>query len=79
MSAVAPFLSFAERELNRLVGESTAARELLGRLSGTSFAVHVEGVGVTVALHAESEKLRVGTDAEGATASLRATPPSLAV
>jgi ubiquinone biosynthesis protein UbiJ len=34
-------------------------------------------VGVTVALHAESEKLRVGTDAEGATASLRATPLDL--
>ena len=74
MSAVAPFLSFAERELNRLVAESSAAQALLERLNGTSFAVHVEGPGIAVALRAEGERLRVTTDAEGATASLRATP-----
>jgi ubiquinone biosynthesis accessory factor UbiJ len=74
MSAVVPFLSFAERELNRLVAESTAARELLERLNGTSFAVHVEGVGLMVALHAEGERLRLGAAADNATASLRATP-----
>jgi ubiquinone biosynthesis accessory factor UbiJ len=77
MSAAAPFLSFIERELNRLVGESTAARELLEQLDGTTFAVHLEGLGVTGVLHAESEHLRVGTDGAGATAALRATPLDL--
>jgi ubiquinone biosynthesis accessory factor UbiJ len=77
MSAIAAFLPFAERELNRLVGESTAALELLERLNGTSFAVQVEGIGVTVALKADGERLRVTTDAQGATASLRATPLDL--
>jgi len=77
MSAVAPFLTFVEHELNRLVGESTAAKDLLEGLSGTSFAVHVEGLGMTAVLHAEGQRLRVGTRAEGATASLRATPLDL--
>lgn len=74
MSVAVPFLGVVEHELNRLVGESTAARDLLSSLSGTSFAVHVEGLGITAVLHAEGEHLRVGTDAEGATATLRATP-----
>ncbi len=77
MSAVVPFLRVVEHELNRLVGESTAARDLLERLSGTSFAVHVEGLGVTAVLHAEGDRLRVGTEAECATATLRATPLDL--
>ena len=77
MSAVVPFLSFVEHELNRLVGESTAAQDLLERLNGTSFAVHVEGLELTAVLHAEGERLRVGTDAETATATLRATPLDL--
>ena len=77
MSAVVPFLKIVEHELNRLVGESSAAQDLLDGLSGTSFAVHVEGLGVTAVLHAEGERLRVGTDAEGATATLRATPLDL--
>jgi ubiquinone biosynthesis protein UbiJ len=77
MSAAVPFLTFVEHELNRLVGESSAAQDLLQRLSGTSFAVHVEGLGVTAVLHAEGERLRVGTSAEGATATLRATPLDL--
>jgi len=77
MSAVVPFLTFVEHELNRLVGESTAAQDLLERLTGTSFAVHVEGLGVTAVLHAEGERLRVGTSADGATATLRATPLDL--
>ncbi len=77
MSAAAPFLSFIERELNRLVGESTAARELLEGLDGTSFAVHVEGLGLTGVLHADGQRVRVGTDAEGATVTLRATPLDL--
>jgi ubiquinone biosynthesis protein UbiJ len=74
MSAVVPLLKVVEHELNRLVGESTAAQDLLERLRGTSFAVHVEGLGVTAVLHAEGERLRIGTDAEAATATLRATP-----
>src|SRR6185295_4349978 len=78
MSVVVPLLGVVERELNRLVGESTAARDLLSGLNGTSFAVHVEGLGVTAVLHSEGERLRVGTDAEGATATLRATPLDLA-
>ncbi len=77
MSAVVPFLKVVEHALNRLVGESTAARDLLERLSGTSFAVHVDGLGLTAVLHAEGERVRVGTDAEGATATLRATPLDL--
>jgi len=67
-------LSFIEAELNRCVGESTAARDLLARLDGTSFAVHVEGLGLTVALHADGDRLRVDNDATAATATLRATP-----
>jgi ubiquinone biosynthesis accessory factor UbiJ len=67
-------LTFIEAELNRCVGESTAARDLLARLDGTSFAVHVEGVGLTVVLHADGDRLRVDADAAAATATLRATP-----
>jgi ubiquinone biosynthesis protein UbiJ len=77
MSPALPFASFVEHELNRLVGESTAAMQLLEGLKGTSFAVHVEGLGVTAVLHAEGERLRIGTAAEGATATLRATPLDL--
>jgi ubiquinone biosynthesis protein UbiJ len=77
MSAVVPFLKVVEHELNRLVGESSAAQDLLERLSGTSFAVHVEGLGVTAVLRAEGERLRVGTEAGSATATLRATPLDL--
>ena len=67
-------MSLIESELNRCVGESTAARELLARLNGTSFAVHVEGVGLTVVLHADGERLRLDSNSTGATATLRATP-----
>jgi ubiquinone biosynthesis protein UbiJ len=67
-------LSFIESELNRCIGESTAARDLLARLQGTSFAVHVEGLGVTGVLHADGERLRLDSDAAGATATLSATP-----
>ena len=77
MSAVVPFLKVVEHELNRLVGESTAALDLLEGLSGTSFAVHVEGLGLTAVLHAEGDRLRVDTDADDATATLRATPLDL--
>jgi ubiquinone biosynthesis protein UbiJ len=67
-------LNFIEAELNRCIGESTAARDLLARLGGTSFAVHVEGLGVTAVLHAEGERLRLDADAAAATATLRASP-----
>ena len=67
-------MNFIESELNRCIGESTAARELLARLQGTSFAVHVEGLGVTGVLHADGERLRLDSDATDATAMLSATP-----
>jgi ubiquinone biosynthesis protein UbiJ len=70
-------LSFIEAELNRCIGESTAARELLARLGGTSFAVHVEGLKLTVVLRADGDRLRLDRDATGATASLRAAPLDL--
>ena len=71
-------MRFIEQELNRQIGESTAARELLARLDGTSFAVHVEGLGLTLVLHAAGDTLRVDRDPTGATATLRATPIDLA-
>ena len=67
-------MNFIESELNRCIGESTAARELLARLQGTSFAVHVEGLGLTGVLHADDERLRLDSDATAATATLSATP-----
>jgi ubiquinone biosynthesis protein UbiJ len=70
-------LKLIEAELNRCVGESTAARELLARLNGTSFAVHVEGLGLTAVLHADGERLRLDSDATAATTTLRATPLDL--
>jgi ubiquinone biosynthesis protein UbiJ len=70
-------LRVLQSELNRWVGESTAARDLLARLAGTSFAVHVEGLGLTLVLHAEGEGFRVDNDATGATAALSATPLDL--
>jgi len=70
-------LSFIESELNRCIGESTAARDLLARLAGTSFAVRVEGLGITAVLRSDGERLRVDSDAEGATAALRAAPLDL--
>ena len=70
-------MSFIESELNRCIGESTAARDLLARLAGTSFAVRVEGVGITAVLRSDGERLRVDSDADGATAALRAAPLDL--
>lgn len=67
-------MKFVESELNRLIAESTAARERLARLAGTSFAVHVEGLGLTAVLHADGERVRVDADATNATTTLRATP-----
>ena len=70
-------MKFIEDELNRWIGESTAARDLLARLAGTSFAVHVVGIERSVVLHADPGRLRLGTDAAGATAALRTTPLDL--
>ena len=70
-------MNFIESELNRCIGESTAARDLLARLAGTSFAVRVEGLGITAVLRSDGERLRVDSDAEGATAALRAAPLDL--
>jgi ubiquinone biosynthesis protein UbiJ len=67
-------LKLIESELNRCIGESTGARELLTRLAGTSFAVHVEGLGITAVLRSDGERLSVGSDAEAPTAVLRAAP-----
>ncbi len=67
-------MNLIESELNRCIGESTAARELLARLAGTSFAVHVEGLGITAVLRSDGERLSVGSDAQAATAALRAAP-----
>jgi ubiquinone biosynthesis accessory factor UbiJ len=49
----------------------------LARLNGTSFAVHVEGLGLTGVLHADGERLRLDADTAAATATLRATPLDL--
>ena len=70
-------MNLIESELNRCIGESTAARELLARLAGTSFAVHVEGLSLTAVLRSDGERLRVDSSAEGATASLCAAPLDL--
>jgi ubiquinone biosynthesis protein UbiJ len=70
-------LKLLEAELNRWVSESTAARDLLARLAGTSFAVHVEGLALTAVLHADGERLKLDRDATDATATLRASPLDL--
>jgi ubiquinone biosynthesis protein UbiJ len=70
-------LRLIEGELNRWIAESTAARERLARLAGTSFAVHIEGLGLTAVLHADGDRLRIDTDTANATATLRATPLDL--
>ncbi len=70
-------MNLIESELNRCIGESTAARDLLARLAGTSFAVHVEGLGITAVLHSDGERLRVDSGGAPATASLRAAPLDL--
>lgn len=70
-------MKILEAELNRWVSESTAARELLVGLTGTSFAVHVEGLALTAVLHADGERLKLDRDAADATATLRASPLDL--
>jgi len=70
-------LRVIETRLNRLVAESTAATRALERLNGESFAVHVQGLGLDVVLHAEGERLRVDSDPHGATSSVAASPIDL--
>jgi ubiquinone biosynthesis protein UbiJ len=70
-------LKLIEAELNRWVSESTAARDRLATLIGTSFAVHVEGLALTAVLHADAGRLRLDRDATDATATLRASPLDL--
>ena len=70
-------MKLLEAELNRWVSESTAARERLAALTGTSFAVHVEGLALIAVLHADGERLRLDRDATDATATLRASPLDL--
>jgi ubiquinone biosynthesis protein UbiJ len=70
-------LKLLEAELNRWVSESTAARDRLATLIGTSFAVHVEGLALTAVLHADAGRLRLDRDATDATATLRASPLDL--
>lgn len=75
--AARPFeamLALAERALNKHLAESTAALDLLDELEGSSFAVHVEGLGLTCVLRAQAGRVALGTDAAGATATLRARP-----
>jgi ubiquinone biosynthesis protein UbiJ len=67
----------AEQSLNRLIGESTAAADLLEELQGESFLVHVEGTGLKCALRAEPARLVLDPDAEHASATLRAAPLDL--
>jgi ubiquinone biosynthesis protein UbiJ len=70
-------MAFVERELNRLVAESTAAAELLEQLDGASFAVEIEGLRITVVLRAQGQRLRLTAEGGAATAVLRATPLDL--
>lgn len=70
-------LARVERHLNRLVGESITASDLLDELKGSSFAVLVQGTGLAFVLRAEPDKLAIDTDPTGATATLRAAPLDL--
>jgi ubiquinone biosynthesis protein UbiJ len=74
----AALLAAAERALNRGIAESTAAKDLLTRLRGRSFAVHVLGTGFACALRAEGEGVRLDRNVDGASATLRAAPVDLA-
>jgi ubiquinone biosynthesis protein UbiJ len=67
-----------QRALNRYVGESTAARDLLADLDGKSLAVEVAGLGMQCVLAARGDAVVLAESIpEGATARLRATPLAL--
>jgi ubiquinone biosynthesis protein UbiJ len=72
------FFAAGERALNRGIAESTAAKDLVARLRGRSFAVHVLGTGVACALHADGERVRLDRETENVSATLRAAPIDLA-
>ena len=67
-----------QRTLNRYVGESTAARDLLAELAGSSLAVEVAGLGVRCVLAARAGAIVVAeTIDEPPTATVRAAPLDL--
>jgi ubiquinone biosynthesis accessory factor UbiJ len=70
-----------EAVLNRHVAESTAAVELVEALEGRSFAIRVEGLGVSCVLRAQDGRLRVADEADAATgpadAAISGTPLDL--
>jgi ubiquinone biosynthesis accessory factor UbiJ len=67
-----------QRTLNHYVGESTAARDLLAELEGSSLAVEVAGLGIQCVLAARGEAIIVAeTVAEPPSARLRAAPLDL--
>lgn len=69
-----------ERVLNREIGASTAAADLLAELDGQSFAIDVRGTGVRCVLRAAGERVAVEPSidfASPATATLSATPLDL--
>jgi ubiquinone biosynthesis protein UbiJ len=65
------------RRLNRLIDESTPAKDLARELEGSSFAVEVEGPAVRCVLVAHDGRVALSDDAQAPTASLRATPLDL--
>lgn len=67
-----------QRVLNRYVSESTAARDRLRALEGSSFAIEIAGTGVACTLSATDGALAIApAAAEDATARLRAAPLDL--
>jgi ubiquinone biosynthesis accessory factor UbiJ len=65
------------RRLNRLIDESTPAKDLARELEGLSFALEVEGPAVKCVLVAHDGRLALEADAQAPTAILRATPLDL--
>jgi ubiquinone biosynthesis protein UbiJ len=71
-------LATLQRALNRYIGESTAARDRLRKLEGSSFAVELTGTGFTCVLTAAAGEVRLASYAsEPPNAHLRAGPLDL--
>ena len=66
-----------QRVLARLIGESTAAKDLAGDLEGSSFVLEIEGPGLKCALVARDGGIAIEEDAAVPTATVRATPLDL--
>lgn len=67
-----------QRVLNRYVSESTAARDKVRALEGSSFAIEIAGTGLTLVLSAADGALELAPRAADApTARLRAAPLDL--